>query len=193
MVGYIRWVDSLSKALGHTFGWCIVMLTLGTSYEVFMRYVLNDPTSWAYDMSYIFYGALFMMSGAYALSKNAHVRGDFLYRKWQPRTQAKVELVLYFVFFFPGVLALCVTGAAYSFQSVSLMEVSVNSPAGVPVWPLKLIIFVTGLSLLLAGSAEVCRCLLCIKSGQWLDRDEDVKELEEVLLETYGTDQGAAK
>lgn len=193
MVGYIRWVDSLSKALGHTFGWCIVMLTIGTSYEVFMRYVLNRPTSWAYDMSYMFYGALFMMSGAYALSKNAHVRGDFLYRKWQPRTQAKVELVLYILFFFPGVLALCLTGAAYAFQSVSLLEVSVNSPAGVPVWPLKLLIFVTGLSLLLAGSAEVCRCLLCIRNGEWLDRDDDVKELEEVLLETYGTDQGASK
>ncbi|HEY7804392.1 MAG TPA: TRAP transporter small permease subunit [Orrella sp.] len=193
MIGYIRWVDSLSKALGHSFGWCIVMLTLGTSYEVFMRYVLNDPTSWAYDMSYMFYGALFMMAGAYTLSKNAHVRGDFLYRKWQPRTQAKVELVLYFVFFMPGILALVLTGFFYALQSASILEVSVNSPAGVPVWPLKVVIVVSGISMLLAGTAEMCRCLVCIKTGQWPSRDDDVKELEEVLLETHGTDQGASK
>lgn len=193
MIGYIRWVDSLSKALGHAFGWCIVMLTLGTSYEVFMRYVLNDPTSWAYDMSYMFYGALFMMAGAYTLSKNAHVRGDFLYRKWQPRTQAKVELVLYFLFFLPGILALVITGFFYALQSASILEVSVNSPAGVPVWPLKVVIFVSGLSMLLAGTAEMCRCLVCIKTGKWPSRDDDVKELEEVLLETYGTDPGAKK
>lgn len=191
MIGYIRWVDSLSKALGHAFGWCIVMLTLGTSYEVFMRYVLNNPTSWAYDMSYTFYGALFMMAGAYTLSKGAHVRGDFLYRKWQPRTQAKVELVLYFLFFLPGILALVITGFFYALQSASIMEVSVNSPAGVPVWPLKAVIFVAGLSMLLAGTAEMCRCVLCIKTGEWPTRDEDVKELEEVLLETHGTEQGA--
>ncbi len=193
MIGYIRWVDSLSKALGHAFGWCIVMLTLGTSYEVFMRYVLNSPSSWAYDMSYTFYGALFMMAGAYTLSKGAHVRGDFLYRKWQPRTQAKVELTLYFLFFLPGILALVITGFFYALQSASILEVSVNSPAGVPVWPLKAIIFVAGLSMLLAGTAEMCRCVICIKTGQWPTRDEDVKELEEVLLETHGNAQGASK
>jgi TRAP-type mannitol/chloroaromatic compound transport system permease small subunit len=179
--------------LGHSFGWCIVMLTISTSYEVFMRYVLNKPTSWAYDMSYILYGALFMMAGAYTLSKNAHVRGDFLYRKWHPRTQAKIELMLYFVFFLPGILALVITGFFYALQSFSLLEVSVNSPAGVPVWPLKAVIFVSGFSMLLAGSAEMCRCLLCIKTGQWPDRIDDVKELEKVLLESHGTEQGAVK
>jgi len=193
MIGYIRWVDNLSKMLGHSFGWCIVMLTISTSYEVFMRYVLNKPTSWAYDMSYILYGALFMMAGAYTLSKNAHVRGDFLYRKWHPRTQAKIELMLYFVFFLPGILALVITGFFYALQSFSLLEVSVNSPAGVPVWPLKAVIFVSGFSMLLAGSAEMCRCLLCIKTGQWPDRIDDVKELEKVLLESHGTEQGAVK
>lgn len=191
MIGYIRWVDSLSKSLGHAFGWCIVMLTLGTSYEVFMRYVLNSPTTWAYDMSYMLYGALFMMAGAYTLSKGAHVRGDFLYRKWQPRTQAKVELVLYFVFYLPGILALVFSGFFYALQSASILEVSVNSPAGVPVWPLKVVIFVSGVSMLLAGTAEMLRCVLCIQTGKWPTRDDDVKELEEVLLETHGTEAGA--
>jgi len=185
MLNYIRWVDSVSKALGHAFSWCVLVLTLGTCYEVMMRYVFHNPTTWAFDMSYMLYGALFMMAGPYTLSKDAHVRGDFLYRKWKEINQAKVELTLYFLFFFPGVLALVFTGASYAFQSMSLLETSINSPAGVPVWPLKMIIFVAGLALLLAGSAEVCRCLICIREGKWPPRDTDVKELEEILIEQY--------
>ena len=69
-------IDRFSMAVGHAFAWCILILTLGTSYEVFMRYVMNNPTNWAFDMSYILYGALFLMSGAYALSRNAHVRAE---------------------------------------------------------------------------------------------------------------------
>ena len=103
-------IDHLSRTVGHAFAWCVVILTLGTSYEVFVRYALNDPTSWAFDLSYILYGALFLMSGAYTLSRNGHVRGDFLYRMWPQRVQGSVELVLYFVFFFPGVIALAVAG-----------------------------------------------------------------------------------
>jgi len=131
------------------------------------------------------YGALFIMSGAYALSRGSHVRGDFIYRKWQPRTQAKVDLVLYFLFFFPAIFAMVFTGARYSFESARIMESSVNSPAGVPVWPLKLMIFVAGLTLLIAGIAEVMRCLLCIRNGKWPARTGDVEELEVVLLKQH--------
>lgn len=191
MIKYIRWVDQLSKSLGHAFGWCVVVLTLGTCYEVFRRYVLNNPTDWAFDMSYMFYGALFMMAGPYTLSKGSHVRGDFLYRTWNARTQAKVELILYFIFFFPGILALVFTGGAYAINAASIREASVNSPVGVPVWPLKMIICMAGVALFLAGTAEVCRCLLCIKNGEWPSRDEDVKELEEVLIETYGNKEAS--
>ena len=96
---FIRNVDAFSKAVGHSFSWAVLVLTAGTCWEVFRRYVLNDPTSWAFDMSYMLYGALFLMAGPYALSKDAHVRGDFVYRRWQPATQAKVDLTLYFVFY----------------------------------------------------------------------------------------------
>lgn len=191
MMKYIRWVDGLSKALGHTFGWCVVILTLSTCYEVFRRYVLNNPTDWAFDMSYMFYGALFMMAGPYTLSKGAHVRGDFAYRTWKPRVQAKVELVLYFIFYFPGILAMVFTGGAYAINAASIREASVNSPVGVPVWPLKMIILMAGVALFLAGTAEVCRCLMCIKNGEWPSRDDDVKELEEVLIETYGNKESS--
>ena len=182
---WIRRIDVLSKSIGHAFSWCVLILTASTCYEVFMRYVLNSPTVWAFDMSYMMYGALFMMSGAYAVSRNSHVRGDFLYRKWSNRTQAKVDLVLYLVFFFPAIFAMVFTGGQYAFESARILESSVNSPAGVPVWPLKSVIFVAGLTLLIAGTAEVMRCLVCIRTGEWLPRSVDVEELEQTLIQQH--------
>jgi len=185
METWIRLIDMFSKAVGHAFSWCVLVLTASTCYEVFMRYVLNRPTVWAFDMSYMLYGALFIMSGAYALSRGSHVRGDFIYRKWKPRTQARVDLVLYFIFYFPAIFAMVFTGARYSFEATRILESSVNSPAGVPVWPLKLLIFVAGLTLLIAGIAEVMRCVVCIRTGKWPPRSGDVEELEVVLKEQH--------
>tara|TARA_A100001015_G_scaffold185869_1_gene206828 strand:+ start:3801 stop:4211 length:411 start_codon:yes stop_codon:yes gene_type:complete len=135
-----------------------------------MRYSFNDPTSWAYDMSFILYGALFMMAGAFTLSKGGHVRGDFLYRKWKASNQAKVDLVLYFLFFFPGILAMVIAGFGYGYSSFSLGEVSVNSPVGIPIWPLKSLIFFSGFFLFLQGTGEVLRCVICISEGSWPER-----------------------
>ena len=182
---WIRRIDILSKSIGHAFSWCVLILTASTCFEVFMRYVLNSPTVWAFDMSYMMYGALFMMSGAYAVSRNSHVRGDFIYRKWSNRTQAKVDLTLYLIFFFPAIFAMVYTGSQYAFESMRILESSVNSPAGVPVWPLKMVIFVTGITLLIAGAAEVMRCLVCIRTGEWLSRSGDVEELEQVLIKEH--------
>jgi TRAP-type mannitol/chloroaromatic compound transport system permease small subunit len=182
---WIRRIDILSKSIGHAFSWCVLILAASTCFEVFMRYVLNSPTVWAFDMSYMMYGALFMMSGAYALSRNSHVRGDFLYRKWSNRTQAKVDLALYLIFFFPAIFAMVFTGSQYAFESMRILESSVNSPAGVPVWPLKMVIFVTGVTLLIAGAAEVMRCLVCLRTGEWLSRSGDVEELEQVLIKEH--------
>jgi TRAP-type mannitol/chloroaromatic compound transport system permease small subunit len=190
MEKFIRNVNALSKAIGHCFSWTVLVLTAGTCYEVFRRYVLNDPTDWAFDMSYMLYGALFLMSGAYTLSMGAHVRGDFLYRKWQPATQAKVDLALYFIFYMPGVLALVFAGFFYGWDAARNLEVSINSPVGVPVWPLKCIIFVAGLTLLLQGLAEMARCVLAIKSNRWMEREDDVVELEVELQQKYATSVG---
>ena len=192
MENAIRVIDIFSKRIGHAFAWCVLVLTASTCFEVFMRYVLNNPTAWAFDMSYMLYGALFMMSGAYTLSRGAHVRGDFIYRKWAPRTQARLDLVLYFIFYFPGILAMVFTGAAYSFEATRIQEASVNSPAGVPVWPLKLLIFAGGLTLLAAGVAEVLRCLVCMRTGRWPSRGGDVEELEVVLKEQHDSAAKAA-
>lgn len=182
---WIRRIDILSKSIGHAFSWCVLILTASTCYEVFMRYVLNNPTAWAFDISYMMYGALFMMSGAYAVSRNSHVRGDFLYRKWSNRTQAKVDLALYVLFYFPAIFAMVFTGGQYAYESARILESSVNSPAGVPVWPLKSVIFVAGVTLLIAGAAEVMRCLVCIRTGEWLSRSGDVEELEQVLIQQH--------
>jgi TRAP-type mannitol/chloroaromatic compound transport system permease small subunit len=182
---WIRRIDILSKSIGHAFSWCVLILTASTCFEVFMRYVLNSPTAWAFDMSYMMYGALFMMSGAYAVSRNSHVRGDFIYRQWSNRTQAKVDLTLYLIFFFPAIFAMVFTGSQYGFESMRILESSVNSPAGVPVWPLKMVIFVTGVTLMIAGAAEVMRCLVCLRTGEWLSRSGDVEELEQVLIKEH--------
>lgn len=188
---FLFFIDRLSQWVGKAFAWCILVLCLATTYEVFVRYVLRAPTSWAFDISYIMYGALFMMAGAYALSRNAHVRGDFVYRLWPPRVQASVELVLYFLFFFPGMLAMIYAGIDYAAESVSFMpygptgprgEISINSPVGVPVFPLKIILPLACFFLVLQGIAETIRCVQCIKTGAWPKRLEDVEELETKLI-----------
>ncbi|MEN8779810.1 MAG: TRAP transporter small permease subunit [Desulfobacterales bacterium] len=189
---FLFFIDRLSAWVGKAFAWCILILAFATTYEVFVRYVLRAPTSWAFDISYIMYGALFMMGGGYALSRNAHVRGDFVYRLWPPRVQAAVEFVLYFVFFFPGILALIYAGIDYAAESWSYLpygpdgpigEISINSPAGVPVFPLKTILPIAAFILLLQGIAETIRCVLCLKTGQWPARLGDVEELEKELVE----------
>jgi TRAP-type mannitol/chloroaromatic compound transport system permease small subunit len=181
MTPFLLFIDSLSTWVGKAFAWLILVLTFGVSYEVFVRYVLNAPTTWAFDVSYITYGALFLMAGPYALSRNGHVRGDVLYRFWRPRVQATMDLTLYFIFFLPAVLAFMYSGWGYAAMSVRFKEVSIFSPAGVPVFPLKALIPITGVFLLLQGIAEIIRCVLCIRSGQWPQRLRDVEETEALL------------
>ena len=189
MVSYIRFADSLSAWFGKAFGWLILLMTFGVSYEVFVRYVLNKPTPWALDVSFIMYGTLFMMGGAYTLSQGGHVRGDFLYRLWRPRIQATVDLVLYIFFFFPGVLALVISGWKYAERSWGYAEVSVNSPAGIPIFQFKTVMVAAGLLLLIQGIAQVMRCILCIRTGVWLRAEADVQETEDILLKGSGGDE----
>ena len=186
MERFIFVVDTFTAWAGKAFAWCILLLTFGVAYEVFVRYLLRDPTSWAFDLSYIMYGALFMMAGAYALARDTHVRGDVIYRLWKPRTQAKVELTLYFLFFFPGITAFIMAGTDYALESWSYNygtgEVSINSPAGVPISQFKTILPVAAALLFIQGIAQVFRCIICIRTGEWPPHLEDVEEMESVLL-----------
>ena len=183
MRGYITFADALSAWFGKAFAWLIIFMAAGTGYEVFVRYVMNNPTAWALDVSFIMYGSLFMMGGAYTLSRGGHVRGDFLYRMWQPRTQARVDLVLYILFFFPGVSALILAGWKYAERSWSFAEVSVNSPAGIPIYQFKTVIVAAGILLFLQGIAQVFRCIIAIRTNEWITADEDVFETEDLLMQ----------
>ncbi len=182
MIKYIRFADAVSACFGKAFAWLIIMMAFGTGYEVFVRYVLNSPTPWALDVSFIMYGSLFMMGGAYTLSRGGHVRGDFIYRLWRPQTQAKVDLVLYIFFFFPGVTALIFSGWKYASRSWGYGEVSINSPAGIPIYQFKTVIMVAGILLFIQGIAQVCRCIHCMRTGDWIPPDDDVKETEDLLM-----------
>lgn len=181
MSSFLVFVDRLTMWTGKAFAWCIIVLTLAVGYEVFVRYVLRSPTGWAYDISYIMYGALFIMAGAYTLSRDGHVRCDVVYRLLPTRVQAGLDLVLYLIFFFPGVLALVYYGVHFASLSVGFREVSSYSPANIPVYPSKVLIPIAGALLVLQGISEVVRCLRCLRSGHWPARLHDVEETESVI------------
>jgi TRAP-type mannitol/chloroaromatic compound transport system permease small subunit len=183
MMRFIDFADRTSMWFGKAFAWAILVMMFGTGWEVIVRRIFSAPTSWSFDVSFIMYGTLFMMGGAYTLSRDAHVRADFLYRLWRPRTQALLELLLYFLFFFPGVTALVFAGWKYAARSFRFGEVSINSPAGVPVFQFKAVIVAAGVLLLIQGVAQVMRCLLCIRTGEWYRAADDVEETEKILLE----------
>jgi TRAP-type mannitol/chloroaromatic compound transport system permease small subunit len=179
---FLLFIDRLSAGVGKAFGWCIVIMTLGTSYEVFVRYVLGAPTNWAFDLSYFMYGALFMMAGAYTLSRNGHVRGDVVYRLMPVRVQAAIDLVLYITFMLPGVSALLWYGIPYAQVSWAIHEVSIYSPTGAPVYPHKTLIPIAAFLLLLQCLAEIVRCIICLRAGAWPQRLHDVEEMESAIL-----------
>ncbi len=186
------WIDKLNTWVGRTFAWSILLLVFVVCYEVFSRYLFRAPTKWAFDASYMLYGLLFMTAGAYALSRNAHVRGDFLYRNWAPRRQAIMDLVLYIIFYFPGILALCWAGTIEADRAWTTNERS-NSPATWPLAPFKTIIPIVGVLMFLQGIVETIRCIQCIHTGIWPRRLRDVEEMEKKILEEAAAAQAAAE
>ncbi|MBO6947322.1 MAG: TRAP transporter small permease subunit [Rhodospirillales bacterium] len=182
MTRILHFIDSLSAWSGKTFAWCIMILTLSTCYEVFVRYVLNSPTVWAFDMSVQMYGALFMMAGAYALSQDAHVRGDVVYRLMPLKWQAGIDFALYLAFLIPGALCLIYYGYSYAADAWFYKEVSWSSPARIQIYFFKTLIPISGVLLLLQGIAEAVRCIQCIRNGYWPARLHDVQETETMLL-----------
>ena len=188
MNAFLLTIDKISAGIGKTFGWTIVILMLGASYEVFVSsgfvrsFTGSVPTTWGYDFSYIMYGTLLLMTGAYTLSRNAHVRGDFLYRNWRPRMQAGMDLTIYIVGFMPAILALIYAGWQFADASWQYKEKSIFSPAGVPVYTLKTLIPIAAGLLLMQGIAEMLRCIICLKTGAWPQRLADIEELETAIM-----------
>ncbi|HQR55198.1 MAG TPA: TRAP transporter small permease subunit [Burkholderiaceae bacterium] len=170
-------VDRLSTWLGQVFAWAIVLLTLMITWEVYSRYALNAPHDWALNLQIMLYGTLFMMAGAYTLSKNGHVRGDVLYGFFRPRTQATIDLVLYIVFFLPGIIALTYAGWTYANEALAIRE-KTFSATPLPLYPFKFVIPFAGGLLLLQGLVEIVRCVRCLQDGEWPSREQDVEEVD---------------
>jgi TRAP-type mannitol/chloroaromatic compound transport system permease small subunit len=170
-------VDRLSTFIGKTFAWAALVLTLLIAWEVFSRYVLNKPHAWVLDVQIMLYGTLFMTAGAYTLSKNGHVRGDVLYGFFSHRTQATLDLILYFVFFLPGVIAMTWAGWSFFNDSLAIREQTFSADA-LPLYPFKFMLPFAGAFLLLQGVVEIIRCVICIRDGRWPSRDQDVEEVD---------------
>lgn len=171
-------IDQVNTWIGQLFGWCALILTLFVTYEVFSRYAFRNPHAWAFDVMNMLYGALFMMAGAYTLGKNGHVRGDVLYGFFPPRLQALLDLILYILFFFPGVIALVWAGYYYASESFAINEHSTITADGPPIYPFKAIIPIAGVALIAQGIVEVVRCVQCLRNGDWPSRDIDVEEVD---------------
>jgi len=193
---FLHTIDAISTWAGKAAAWLIIGLTAMVCVEVFKRYFLNAPTAWIYDANNMLYGTLFMLAGAYALAQNAHVRGDFLYGSFKPRTQAALDLVLYIVFFLPGIAALLYAG--YSFAAISwrIGEHSSVMAEGPPIYSFKTVIPIAGALIILQGLAEIVRCVVCLRTGEWPSRLHDVKEmdvLEEQLAQSEFVDEATRK
>ena len=177
---FLHRIDAISVWVGKAAAWLIIGLMSLVCVEVFKRYLLNMPTAWIFDASNMFYGTLFMLAGAYALAQNAHVRGDFLYSSMRPRTQAALDLVLYILFFLPGVAALVYAGYDYAALSWRIGEHSTVTAEGPPIYYFKAVIPVAGALVMLQGLAEIARCIVCLRTGEWPSRLKDVEEIDVV-------------
>lgn len=182
-------IDRVNTKIGQFFGWLVLALTLFVTYEVISRYAFQNPHAWAFDAMNMMYGTLFMMAGAYTLSKNGHVRGDVLYGFFPPRLQAGLDLALYFLFYFPGVIALVWAGYYYFEESWAIRETSSLASGGPPLYPFKAIIPIAGFTLLLQGVVEVVHCVRCLKMGEWPRRDTDVEEVDVDKLRDMVSDE----
>jgi TRAP-type mannitol/chloroaromatic compound transport system permease small subunit len=189
-------IDELSTWVGKVFAWLIVVLMTVVCVEVFKRYILNAPTAWIFDLENMLYGTLFMMCGAYTLAQNAHVRGDFLYSSMRPRMQASLDLFLYILFFLPGIAALIYSGWIFFGESWRINEHSTVTANGPPVWQFKFVIPLAGVMVMIQGLAEIIRCVVCLRTGEWPSRLKDVTEIdvvEEQLAQSEHVDEAARK
>ena len=193
---FLHTIDGISTWVGKLVAWLIVVLMTVVCVEVFKRYILGAPTAWIFDLDNMLYGTLFMLGGAYTLAQNAHVRGDFLYSSMRPRTQAGLDLVLYIVFFLPGIAALIYAGYGYAADSWRIAEHSTVTANGPPVYQFKTVIPIAGVLVMLQGLAEIVRAAVCLKTGEWPSRLHDVAEIdviEEQLAHSEYVDEESRK
>jgi len=193
---FLHTIDGISTWVGKLCAWLIIALMGVVCIEVFKRYILNAPTAWIFDLDNMLYGTLFMLAGAYTLAQNAHVRGDFLYSSMRPRMQAGLDVVLYIAFFIPGIAALIYSGYVFAVESWTIAEHSTVTADGPPVYQFKAMIPVAGVLVMLQGLAEIVRCVVCLRTGEWPSRLKDVTEIdvvEEQLAHSEYVDEESRK
>jgi TRAP-type mannitol/chloroaromatic compound transport system permease small subunit len=159
-------IERLSTATGWLASWLIVPMTLAIAYEVAARYAFNAPTVWAYDVTYMLFGAQFMLTAAYTLLKGGHIRTDVFYERWSPRTRATVDAVSYVFFFFPGLLFVLYASMGEAWHSWLIGERSDWTPWRPVIYPLKAVIPATAVLLLLQGFAELIKCVRVIRGDR---------------------------
>jgi TRAP-type mannitol/chloroaromatic compound transport system permease small subunit len=189
-------IDGISTWVGKAAAGLIMLLMTVVCVEVFKRYILNAPTAWIFDADNMMYGSLFMLCGAYTLAQNAHVRGDFLYSSMRPRVQASLDIALYLIFFIPGIAALIFAGSFYAADSWRILEHSNVTSDGPPVYHFKTVIPIAGVFVMIQGVAEIVRCVMCLKTGEWPSRLADVAEIdviEEQLAHSEYVDEESRK
>jgi TRAP-type mannitol/chloroaromatic compound transport system permease small subunit len=179
---YINFADQFVVWVGRSFAWGIFILTAAVMYEVIMRYFFNAPTLWAFDFTIQMYGAVFLMGGASAMSTKTHVKADMYYNKLSEKGQAILDLILFICFYAPGVFALTYAGYFYAKKAWIVHETSWNSPAQIQIYFSKSLIPIAGLLLIIIGISEIFRCIICIKTGKWPERIDDVEETEKMIL-----------
>jgi TRAP-type mannitol/chloroaromatic compound transport system permease small subunit len=177
---FLLFADRVSTWTGKASAWLIIVLMLVVCNEVFKRYILGSPTTYIFDISNMLYGTLFMMAGAYTLAQDGHVRGDFLYGNMKPRLQAALDLALFILFFLPGIAALIYAGWFYAHDAFVINEHSSVTVDGPPIWPFKYVIPLAGAFVMFQGIAEIVRCIVCLKTGEWPERLKDAEEIDVV-------------
>jgi TRAP-type mannitol/chloroaromatic compound transport system permease small subunit len=168
----VRVIDRFTDFTGVAVAWLNVPLALAVTYEVVARYAFDAPTIWAYDVSYMLYGTIFMLGAAYALHKGAHIRTDFFFEQWSVRTRGVIDSIAYVGFFFPALGVFLVVSWGEGWYAYTINEVSEQTPWRPILWPLKMVIPATCLLLLIQGVSETIKSLYAARFGSELEHKE---------------------
>ena len=171
----IELIDRFASYIGRATAWLIIPMTIAVTWEVVARHFFRAPTIWAFDVTYMLYGALFMLGAAYALHKGAHIRTDFLWEKWSVRTRGLIDAIAYVVFFFPSLIVLFFVSfheASYAWQILETSEQTAWRPL---LWPFKAVVPLTCALLLIQGVSETVKSLYAARTGIELEHKEKVE------------------
>lgn len=167
-VSIVRTIDKFSEITGKAAAWLIVPMVFALVYEVISRYFFRAPTLWAYDVTYMLYGSLFMLGSAYTLQRGGHIRTDMLYHNWKPSTQGTIDAICYVIFYFPGMFFFLIAGWDYGLHAFQIQEKAWGSTWQPVIWPFKMVIPITAVLMLIQGVSELIKSLHAARKGEWL-------------------------